>query len=69
MTDGPDGIVKIRLYQVVNDISAKGVDILPETLSVRPGEKSAQSVLKWDILQMYAKPKLKKFPVDHVYSI
>ena len=69
MTDGPDGIVKIRLYQVVNDISAKGVDILPETLCVRPGEKSAQSVLKWDILQMYAKPKLKKFPVDHVYSI
>ena len=36
---------------------------------VRPGEKGAQSVLKWDILQLYAKPKLKKFPVDHVYSI
>ena len=69
MTNRPDGIIKIQLYQVVNIIGAKGVDILPETLRVRPGEKSAQNVLKWDILQMYAKPKLKKFPADHVYSI
>ena len=69
MIDGPDEIVEIRLYQAVNVIGAEGVAILLETLCVRPGEKSAQSVLKWDILQMYAKPKLKKFPVDHVYSI
>ena len=41
---------------------------LAETLCVQSGEKSAQSVLKRDILQMYAKPKLKKFPVDHAYS-
>ena len=51
----------------MNVIGAEGVDILPETPCVRPGKKSAQSVLKWDILQMYAKPKIKKFPVDHVY--
>ena len=69
MIDGPDGIVEIRLSQALNVIGAEGVDILPETLCVRPEEKSAQSVLKWDILQMYAKPKLKRFPVDHVYSI
>ena len=69
MIDGPEEIVEIRLYQAVNVIGAEGVAILPQTLCVQPGEKSAQNVLKWDILQMYAKPKLQKFPVDHVYSI
>ena len=69
MIDGPDGIVEIQLYQGSNVIGVEGVDILPETPCVWPGEKSAQSVLKWDILQMYAKRKLKKFAVDHVYSI
>ena len=38
----------------MNVIGAEGVDILPETPLVRQGEKSAQSVPKWDILQMYA---------------
>ena len=69
MIDGPDEKVVIRLYQAVNVIGPEGVAILLDTLCVRPGKKSAQSVLKWDILPMYAKPKLKKFPVHHEYSI
>ena len=69
MIYGPDGIVEIQLSQAVNVIGAEGVDILPEPLCVWPEEKSTQSVLKWDILQMYGKPKLKRFPLDHAYSI
>ena len=69
MIHGSDGIVEIRHYQGVSVIGAEGVDILPETPCVWPGKKSAQSVLKWDILQMYEKLKLQKFLVNHVCSI
>ena len=64
----PDGIVEIRCNQVASVIDVEGVDILPEIPCVRPGKKCAQNVLKWDILQMFAKPKLQKFPVGHVYG-
>ena len=50
-----------RNTQGVNVIGAEGVDILSETPCVWPLKRSAQGVLKWEIVQIYAKPKLQKY--------